>query len=269
MKKFNYFYRIENNVNGNYYYGVHRTSNLEDGYLGSGTRIIYAIKKYGKENFKKEILLFFDTYDEALDYEMKFVNEQLILDPSCYNIALGGGSWCSFNKTGKNLKTLRKGPAVINKNTNEIIKPNTIEEYYELFSTGNYWGHTKKHANFKNEDGKIFYLSVNDEKIKELNLHGVHYNKLMCKDKNDCVYWIDKDDERYLSGELVLFWKNRKHSEEMKQKCKITFKRIKHQQGNKNSQFGTKWITDGNETKKIKIDDNVPDGWKPGRKMKK
>ena len=97
MEKFNYFYKIENLINGNFYYGVHKTDNLEDGYMGSGRRIGYAIKKYKKENFKKENLLFFDTYDEALNYEIEFVNEELIADPSCYNIALGGGSWYNYN----------------------------------------------------------------------------------------------------------------------------------------------------------------------------
>ena len=55
-KQHNYFYRIENTLNGKFYYGVHSTNNLEDGYLGSGKRISYAVKKYGKENLQKVIL---------------------------------------------------------------------------------------------------------------------------------------------------------------------------------------------------------------------
>ena len=88
--KFNYFYKIENLVNGNFYYGVHGTNNLEDDYMGSGKRIGYAIKKYKIENFRKELLLFFDTYVQALDYESEIVTEQLISDPSCYNLRVGG-----------------------------------------------------------------------------------------------------------------------------------------------------------------------------------
>jgi len=36
--------------------------------------------------------------------------------------------------------------------------------------------------------------------------------------------------------------------------------------GNKNSQFGTMWITNGIENKKIKNDSNIPEGWYKGRK---
>lgn len=39
------------------------------------------------------------------------------------------------------------------------------------------------------------------------------------------------------------------------------------QKGEKNSQFGTCWITNGIENKKIKKDQIIPDGWKLGRKL--
>lgn len=48
-------------------------------------------------------------------------------------------------------------------------------------------------------------------------------------------------------------------------KRKDTFKKIKHQQGITHSQYGTMWITDGINNKKILKIDNIPDGWKAGR----
>lgn len=92
MKKhrFNYFYKITNNINGHYYYGIHSTDDLDDGYMGSGTRLHYAYKKYGKENFTKEVLKYFDTYDDACEYESLIVNEVLLKDDNCYNVKLGG-----------------------------------------------------------------------------------------------------------------------------------------------------------------------------------
>ena len=88
--KYHYFYKITNNVNGKYYYGVHNTDNLEDGYMGSGKLLHIAYKKYGIENFKKEILKFFDTMDEAFEYEHEIVNEEAVNNSQCYNIQKGG-----------------------------------------------------------------------------------------------------------------------------------------------------------------------------------
>ena len=46
------------------------------------------------------------------------------------------------------------------------------------------------------------------------------------------------------------------------------FKEIGHQQGEKNSQAGTIWITNSLENKKIKKTDPIPVGWHRGRKIK-
>ena len=77
---YHYFYKITNLINGHFYYGVHNTKNLNDGYMGSGVRLQIAYKKYGIENFKKEILKYFDTKEEAFEYEAEVVNETLIND---------------------------------------------------------------------------------------------------------------------------------------------------------------------------------------------
>ena len=88
--KYHYFYKITNIINNHFYYGVHNTDDLDDGYMGSGHRLHLAYKKYGIENFKKEILKFFDTADEAFEYEAEVVNEIMIKDDNCYNIQRGG-----------------------------------------------------------------------------------------------------------------------------------------------------------------------------------
>lgn len=41
------------------------------------------------------------------------------------------------------------------------------------------------------------------------------------------------------------------------------------QKGNKNSQFGTMWVTNGKESIKIKKDQLIPNGWIKGRTLKK
>jgi len=49
------------------------------------------------------------------------------------------------------------------------------------------------------------------------------------------------------------------------EKRKETFAKIGHQQGEKNSQAGTMWITNGKENKKIKKNTFIPCGWNKGR----
>lgn len=91
-KKHNYFYKITNLINGKYYYGIRSTDKEieKDNYWGSGTAIEYAIKKYGKENFKKEIIADYLTRKEASDHEKMVVTFELINLDECYNLKTGG-----------------------------------------------------------------------------------------------------------------------------------------------------------------------------------
>jgi hypothetical protein len=77
-------------VNKKKYIGKHTTDKLDDDYLGSGLLLSNAIKKYGKENFIKEILFVFDNEVEMNKKEIEIVNESIINDDNYYNIALGG-----------------------------------------------------------------------------------------------------------------------------------------------------------------------------------
>jgi hypothetical protein len=96
-RKYNYLYEIENIKNGKIYIGVHRTDNIDDGYMGSGLNLKRSIKKYGIENFKKTILNFYNTYQEALHAERKLVTLEFIERNDTYNIKEGGYGPCAWS----------------------------------------------------------------------------------------------------------------------------------------------------------------------------
>jgi hypothetical protein len=90
-KTIHYLYKTTCTVTNKYYVGIHSTINLDDNYLGSGKRLRYSIRKYGKENHIKEILEFFDSREGLLLKEKEIVNEDFLKDKLCLNLQLGGG----------------------------------------------------------------------------------------------------------------------------------------------------------------------------------
>jgi len=58
--------------------------------MGSGKRLRYSIRKYGKENHIKEILEFCESRELLIEREKAIVNLELIQDDKCMNLGLGG-----------------------------------------------------------------------------------------------------------------------------------------------------------------------------------
>lgn len=87
-------YKITNGVNGKIYIGAHKTENLDDGYMGSGVHLGHAKKKYGLENFSKEILSLHADEKEMYDKEAELVTLDFIKESTNYNKTPGGhGGW--------------------------------------------------------------------------------------------------------------------------------------------------------------------------------
>jgi hypothetical protein len=76
------------------------TKDMNDSYMGSGKQLGYAKKKYGIENFKKEILSTHETPEEMFAEEARLVNEEFVGRDDVYNLTCGGrGSWVYVNAT--------------------------------------------------------------------------------------------------------------------------------------------------------------------------
>ena len=93
MEKQHFIYKITNKINGRFYIGMH-TGLPDDGYFGSGKRIKAEIKKYGRENFIKEILEVCSSRETLILREKEIVNDDLLNNHHCLNLKNGGeGGW--------------------------------------------------------------------------------------------------------------------------------------------------------------------------------
>lgn len=160
--QYHYFYKITNKINNHFYYGVHNKNNLNDGYMGSGKRLHYAYKKYGIENFKKEILKYFNTSKEAFEYEAEIVNEELIKNDNCYNIQMGGKT---FNTKGLVPAKDKNG------NCFDVSKDD------ERLLNGELVGVTKGYITVKDNKNNYFYISKEDERYLSGELKFMWYNR--------------------------------------------------------------------------------------------
>lgn len=108
---FRIVYKTTNILNNMIYVGQHTTTNLNDGYIGSGTKLNQAIYDIGKEFFIREILEYADDYNDLNKKESKWIE---ILNSNNPNI-------------GYNLKSSCGGGGILNEEVKELISIKTKE----------------------------------------------------------------------------------------------------------------------------------------------
>ena len=91
-------------VNDKIYIGVHKTSEENDSYLGSGVAFKNALNKYGNDSFIKELLYIFEFKEDAYTMEKELVTEDFIRLNTNYNLKPGGdGGWDFVNENRLNV----------------------------------------------------------------------------------------------------------------------------------------------------------------------
>lgn len=82
---FGYIYETTNLINGKTYIGK-KTGEFDKTYYGSGVILQQALKKYGKKNFKVELLSIYNKEEDLNNAEIMFIETRNPI----YNIAKGG-----------------------------------------------------------------------------------------------------------------------------------------------------------------------------------
>ena len=97
---YHFLYKITCVITQRYYLGMHSTSNINDGYFGSGLILRRSICKYGKHNHTRNILSYYNSRKELSEHESRLITDEVLLDPFCMNLKKGG--------TGGGLKGLQR-----------------------------------------------------------------------------------------------------------------------------------------------------------------
>lgn len=117
---YGYIYLTTNLINNKKYIGQHRSEKFDLKYFGSGILLKEALSKYGKENFRIELLKECISEDDLNNSEIYYINLfDAVNSDNFYNIANGGdGHTCDpwnkglkgcYKPTQKQLDALARG----------------------------------------------------------------------------------------------------------------------------------------------------------------
>ena len=165
-KTIHYLYKTTCNITGRWYIGMHSTYNLEDGYIGSGKRLRYSIRKYGVENHTKEILKFFETRDLLIEAEKNAITPEMITDKNCMNLKSGGEG--GFSSEEHRLKFIEAAKNVGMDSAREKLKLllSTNKDFNNLFRKKIINGQKLKNFNHNTMGGKT-HLEETKRKMSE------------------------------------------------------------------------------------------------------
>jgi hypothetical protein len=207
-------YRTTNLVNSRYYIGCHQTENSSvfDGYLGTGKLILRAIKKNGRENFKREVLALCET--QELAYELEELAVSYCLDDSlCYNLAKGGKGGASVMRKKSVEERIKRSVAAKNMWRTKREKllaargPKTITDLESKIKHGwgkdpNKWLRVEEIQSKWIEFGKPGY-SVLNKRLMQMGYSHQNLQKMVAKFVSGVDYATDQTYQQWKQARLT------------------------------------------------------------------
>jgi hypothetical protein len=184
-------YEIKNIINNKIYIGCHKTTNINDNYMGSGKILNYAIKKYGIENFTKTIIHLLDSEKDMFLKEKELVDDLFINRSDTYNIKTGG--YGGFGYINKIISSEDKKKISINSNNKRSL---TIKKLHKSGVYSKLYGETSKRLSAMHNKKQIKYDNFLNHKhtdvtkTKMSETHKIRKNHIGCKNSQYGTCWI-------------------------------------------------------------------------------
>lgn len=248
-----YIYKTENLLNGKYYIGKrqYKGDNInEDNYLGSGTLLKLAIKKYGKINFKKTIISIVETLEELNELEQKIITDKVINDVLSYNLALGGWGGNLGEIVNNKIRIICASPEYREKMSNIINSPEVKDRIVKSVKR------TMADLGWKEKFSKKQKEVQNTIENKLRNSE----NQKVAQNKKEVI-----DKKRATMNELY-------NDTAFKEKHKTACQSESFKEKQRNKVLGKKWVNNGHEQKYIhdtQINDYLNNGWVIGMLKRK
>lgn len=222
-----YIYKITNKINGKCYIGKHKTFKGETlrNYMGSGIALVEAQRKYGIENFDKEIIEEIEDDEKQLiidERERFWIKTLNTISPNGYNISYGGEGGCYHLSEETKMKISKSNLG--KPKSKEHIKNMRIAEFSKTY--------TFEYENGETETRTLILCdyckenNINYDNLKYLSKIGFYCNGLRIKefyDETEIIRKMDRTCKCFINpitNEYVSYWtlnqlKHRYHKPEL------------------------------------------------------